>query len=137
MPMRGYTGPSARRVPSWAPFLMRKSSGSIWSRSQISSTTGSTSKAALVAPVVRYAEAAADLHRHHLDARNGQMEQLGQLRLHGERSLCAAPDGEVAVGVEQGRGVVRFDVALMHGRGVKFLLDDQCGGREALVRIPQ
>ncbi len=46
----GRPGPSARRVPSRAAFLMRKSSGSMASRSQISSTTVSAAKAALVAP---------------------------------------------------------------------------------------
>ena len=45
-------------VPSRAPFLIRKSSGSIFSFAQISSTTVSLAKAALVAPGARYADVA-------------------------------------------------------------------------------
>ena len=50
----------------------------------------------------------------------------------GERALRAAPDGHGAVGVPQGRGVVRLDVALVDRRRVELALDDDRG----LLRSP-
>ena len=46
MPMRAYTGPSIRRVPSRDAFFKRNSSGSILSCAQISSITVSVAIAA-------------------------------------------------------------------------------------------
>ncbi len=70
------------------------------------------------------AETAADLHRHHLDAVQRNLQQLGHLAADGERSLGAAPDGHVTIGVPQRGGVVRLNVTLMDRRRVELALDD-------------
>ena len=49
--------------------------------------------------------------------------------------LGAGPDGQVAVRVPEGGGVLRFDVALVHRSSVEFAFDHVIGLREALVHV--
>ena len=67
----------------------------------------------------------------------GMLQQLRHLGAHREGALRAAPDGHVAVGVPQGRGVVRLDVALVNGGGVELALDDDGRLGEALVDVAE
>ena len=58
------------------------------------------------------------------------MAQFGNLLASGERSLRAAPDGHLAVGIPHRRAVVRFNVSLVDGRRIEFTFDDNLGRLE-------
>ena len=66
------------------------------------------------------AKAAANFHRHHFDLGNRQIQNLGQGVPGAESSLGAGPDRQLAVGVPQGRRVLRLNVALVHRGGIKL-----------------
>ena len=83
------------------------------------------------------AEAAADLHRIHFDPRNRQVQRSRHGIAHAERALRARPDLDPAVARPECRGVVRLDIALVHGGGVELALDDDIGLGEALGRVAQ
>src|SRR5436309_3944247 len=78
------------------------------------------------------AKAATDFARRHGHLRHWQTQDLRGLPLHHKGTLRARPDVEMAIFVPQCRGVVRLDVALMHGRRVELPLDDHISLTKAL-----
>ena len=81
------------------------------------------------------AEPSANLHRHHLNLRDGVLEDFGELFAHGERALRATPDGELPIGVVKRGGVVRFNVALVDGAGDELAFDDDICFSEPFLYI--
>ena len=82
------------------------------------------------------AKPASNLHGHHGYLGYRQIQRPGQGIPCGECALGAGPHGQVAVGVPQGGGVVRLDVALVDGSGAERALHDNVGFLEPLVYVP-
>ena len=85
--------------------------------------------------IVLAAESAAELGRDHADLRNVHLEKLRALRADDEMALGGGVDLDLAVlGVARERGL-GLDIALVHGLGVEFALDDEVRLREALLHV--
>src|SRR5262249_37094370 len=70
------------------------------------------------------AEPAADLHWNDLDARDRNLQKFRYLSPNRESALRRAPDSDIAIGIEERRRVVRFDITLMNRGGGEGALDD-------------
>ena len=67
----------------------------------------------------------------------GILQDLGELVAHRERSLGAAPDGQLAVAAVLGGSVLRLDVALVHGGRAELALDDHRRLAETGLHVAQ
>ena len=81
------------------------------------------------------AKAAADLHGHHFDFGNRQVEDGRQGLSDSEGTLSTAPDGQGTVGVPQGSGILGLNVSLMNRGGGVLVFDDYVGLGETLVHV--
>ena len=83
------------------------------------------------------AEAAADLHRSHLNLRDVQIKGGCDSAPHLERPLCAGPYVNPTVVIPQGCDVLWLDIALMHHSGRELAFDGNVGLLETLVQITE
>jgi hypothetical protein len=80
-------------------------------------------------------KSAADLAGDDLNLRSIDAENRCALIANEERTLRRAPDQDLTIGADARHARMRFDISLVHGRGLELAFDDDVGLGETFVEI--
>ena len=83
------------------------------------------------------AKSPANLQGYNLNLRYGNTQNFCSLIPHAKRALIATPDRHHPIGIPQYRGILRFDITLMHHIRAKLALDNHIGFGKTLLNIAQ